>query len=257
MFYNLESDFLSFLNQTKFEEKALNNFLSKYTPNQAPKIKEEIKSDIEFLKLFDLASTQYSTKEVLSTRRGMIAILCHRIFKAFLIENPKSLFEIEILARFVQASTNVEIHPKASLASPLAIDHGHGTVIGATSIIGKDFFCYHRITLGASGQINKSQRRHPKLGNNISMGNGSQILGPSIIQDHISIGSNSSIIDSIIESNVRISPGVIISKVLIPQNTDVFAYLPEKREYLIKEKGKNETEIKKFKKINIANITDE
>ncbi len=235
-----------------FSEKKWEKFLIKYfEPEILKNLQTKIDSDICFFQKKDPASKDYKLAQILSIRRGMIAIVAHRIFQEILKKNSTKIFEIEVIAKFIQTGTNVEIHPKANLESPFAIDHGHGTVIGETTITNSNIFCYHNVTLGASNYKSKTKRRHPKLGSNIFLGNGSQILGPSILDNNISVGSKSMILDSIIENDVIISPNVFISKVIVPSGMKVFANLPLDKKYLIKEKNESTTTVKNLEEINI------
>lgn len=178
----------------------------------------------------------------------MMAILAHRIFQKLLSDFPENIFEVEVMAKRVQALTNVEIHPKAKLGKSFAIDHGHGTVIGETTETGENIFIYHGVTLGATGRKSKNGRRHPRLGNNIFLGNGSQILGPSVLEDDIQISSEAMILDAYLSSGVTVSPGVTVSKVVVPQGMKIFAYDPVERKYVVQKKGELKVEKLKLKK---------
>ncbi len=84
--------------------------------------------------------------------------------------------------------TGIEINLGAKLGKRVFIDHGSGTVIGQTSIIGNDVLIYHGVTLGATKSI--SGRRHPKIGNNVTIGAGAKVLGAINIGDNVIIGAN-------------------------------------------------------------------
>ena len=49
----------------------------------------------------------------------------------------------------------IEIHPNAKIGKNLFIDHGIGTVIGETSIIGDNCIIYHNVTLGSVYNIKR------------------------------------------------------------------------------------------------------
>lgn len=241
------------LNHGKISPQKWQTFLDTYFTNElARDINEQIKVDLDFFRKNDPASGNYTWYQILSVRRGMIAIVAHRIFQKMLAFNPDLVFEIEVLAKSVQVATNVEIHPQAQLGNNFAVDHGHGTIVGATTITGNFIFIYHGVTLGATGNLSKHDRRHPKLGNNIFLGNGAQILGPSVLEDNIHISSESMILDSYIESNVVISPGVIVSKVRVPQGCHIFGYDPKTRKYVTRHANKKETELVGFERINVS-----
>ena len=47
--------------------------------------------------------------------------------------------------------TGIEIHPGAQIGEGFFIDHGHGVVIGETTIIGNNVTLYQGVTLGGTG----------------------------------------------------------------------------------------------------------
>ncbi|HEY2795500.1 MAG TPA: serine O-acetyltransferase EpsC [Micromonosporaceae bacterium] len=99
-------------------------------------------------------------------------------------------------------SGGIEIHPGARIGRRLFIDHGCGTVIGETTVIGDDVTLYHQVTLGALGwrQDNRrlpGQRRHPALGSDVVVGANSVILGPVTVGDGARIGAKSYVVEDI------------------------------------------------------------
>ncbi|MER5641336.1 serine O-acetyltransferase [Kitasatospora sp. NPDC002227] len=102
-------------------------------------------------------------------------------------------------ARAVSALTKVlsggvEIHPGAEIGRRFFIDHGAGTVIGETAVIGDDVSVFHQVTLGSLGWWNdrareSGERRHPKLGNGVTVGAAATLLGPITIGDDALIGA--------------------------------------------------------------------
>ena len=63
-----------------------------------------------------------------------------------------------------------------------------GIVIGETAEIGDDVMLYHGVTLG--GQDLTKTKRHPTIGNNVTVGAGAKVLGPITIGDGSAIGAN-------------------------------------------------------------------
>lgn len=206
-------------------EDGLARFFDKYfTPSTAARLRSVLALDTTFFREWDPASTDYTDLQILSVRRGMAAIAAHRVFEVVLAHHPDMLYEVEVIAKGVQKNTNVEIHPCAHIGIPFGIDHGHGTVIGATTIIAERVFIYHGVTLGATGRRSKSDRRHPKVGNGVFFGNGSQVLGPSVLEDDVMLSSGVLIADSYLHAGVRVSLDVRVMHVVVPEKTRVYAY---------------------------------
>jgi serine O-acetyltransferase len=120
---------------------------------------------------------------------------------------------MRFLARFVsQVSrlfTGIEIHPGAELGRRLFIDHGIGTVIGETAIVGDDVTLYQGVTLGGTGK--EKGKRHPTLGNNISIGSGAKLLGNITIGDNCRVGAGSVVLRNVPANSTIVGvPGHIV-----------------------------------------------
>jgi serine O-acetyltransferase len=66
-----------------------------------------------------------------------------------------------------------------------------GVVIGETAVIGNDVLMYHGVTLG--GRTLESVKRHPTVGNNVSIGAGATLIGNITIGDNAIIGANTTV----------------------------------------------------------------
>lgn len=94
-----------------------------------------------------------------------------------------------LLTQFMRFLTGIEIHPGATIGRRFFIDHGVGVVIGETTTIGDDVMVYHGVTLG--GRSLQKGKRHPTVGNRVTVGAGAKVLGPLNIGDDSAIGANS------------------------------------------------------------------
>jgi len=94
-----------------------------------------------------------------------------------------------VLTQFMRFLTGIEIHPGATIGRRFFIDHGMGVVIGETTTIGDDVMVYHGVTLG--GRSLQQGKRHPTVGNRVTVGAGAKVLGPLNIGDASAIGANS------------------------------------------------------------------
>lgn len=102
-----------------------------------------------------------------------------------------------IIAEMAHSETGIDIHPKAQIAESFTIDHGTGTVIGATCIIGKNVKLYQGVTLGAKsfpldedGNPIKGVPRHPIIEDDVVIYAQATILGRITIGKGSVIGGN-------------------------------------------------------------------
>ena len=79
------------------------------------------------------------------------------------------------------------------------IDHGCGVVIGETAVVGDNCTIYQGVTLGGVGT--QKGKRHPTLGNNVTVGAGAKILGSFEVGDNCMIAANAVLLKPL-ESNV-------------------------------------------------------
>jgi serine O-acetyltransferase len=93
-----------------------------------------------------------------------------------------------ILTQLTRFLTGIEIHPGATIGRRFFIDHGMGVVIGETAELGDDVMVYHGVTLG--GRSLNQGKRHPTIGDRVTIGAGAKVLGPLLIGDDSAIGAN-------------------------------------------------------------------
>ncbi|CAM3174227.1 serine O-acetyltransferase EpsC [Prescottella defluvii] len=118
---------------------------------------------------------------------GLHAVWSHRIAHRMWAK-PALRGPARMLAQFTRFLTGVEIHPGATIGRRFFIDHGMGVVIGETTEIGDDVMIYHGVTLG--GRSLAKAKRHPTIGNRVTIGAGAKVLGPLVIGDDSAIGAN-------------------------------------------------------------------
>ena len=92
-----------------------------------------------------------------------------------------------LLSHFNRFLTGVEIHPAAAIGAGFFVDHGMGVVIGETTEVGDDVMLYQGVTLGGTGF--ERGKRHPTLGNGVTVGVGAKILGAVNVGDGAIIGA--------------------------------------------------------------------
>ncbi|WP_354574687.1 serine O-acetyltransferase EpsC [Frigoribacterium sp. UYMn621] len=97
-----------------------------------------------------------------------------------------------IYSQLVRSLTGVEIHPGATIGRRLFIDHGMGVVIGETAVVGDDVVLYHGVTLGGTSSVR--ERRHPTIGDRVTIGAGASVLGPVTIAHDSIVGANAVVV---------------------------------------------------------------
>ena len=144
-----------------------------------------------------------SKLSLILTYPGVKAIFCYKIANFFAVAKFDLIARIiSQLARFL---TGIEIHPKAKIGKNLFIDHGMGVVIGETSKIGDNVTIYHAVTLGGispsiDSEMQRHEKRHPSIGNDVVIGSGAQILGPVKIGNNSRIAANAVVVNDVKEN---------------------------------------------------------
>ena len=141
----------------------------------------------------DPATADVSTPEILATWPGVQALLAYRLAHRLDCSRVRLLpLVISYLSRVI---TGIEIHPRAVIGEGLFIDHGAGVVIGETAEIGRDVTLYQGVTLGGTGF--QAGKRHPTIGDNVTIGSGAKLLGPITVGHGAKIGANSVVIEDV------------------------------------------------------------
>jgi serine O-acetyltransferase len=101
-----------------------------------------------------------------------------------------------IMTELAHSKTGIDIHPGAQIGEYFSIDHGTGVVIGETTIIGNHVTLYQGVTLGAkSFKYDENGNmlnvpRHPIIEDHVTIYSNASILGRITIGHHSIIGGN-------------------------------------------------------------------
>lgn len=154
---------------------------------------DEVRADVRAARERDPAAQGISTLEVLTGWAGVQALLAHRVaHRLYRAEVP---FLPRAIAYCSRMCTGVEIHPDARIGAEFFIDHGAGVVIGETAEIGDRVTLYQGVTLGGTGF--QRGKRHPTLGDNVTVGSGAKLLGPISVGDGAKIGANTVVVEDV------------------------------------------------------------
>lgn len=167
----------------------LDNFCS-----SLPVVRERLRMDIEAayegdpaVRLREEIILSYPSLEAIAIQR-----LAHVLYKVDAPVIPRMMTE------WAHSRTGIDIHPGAAIGTYFFIDHGTGVVIGETCRIGNWVKLYHGVTLGArsfakdeAGHIVKGGKRHPDVGDRVTIYPNSTILGgDTVIGENSTIGAN-------------------------------------------------------------------
>jgi serine O-acetyltransferase len=153
----------------------------------------EVRADVAAARDRDPAAQGVSSFEILTSWAGVQALLAHRAAHA-LLEAGVPLLP-RVIAYVTRAITGVEIHPAAEIGAEFFIDHGSGVVIGETARIGDRVTLYQGVTLGGTGF--QRGKRHPTLGDNVTVGSGAKLLGPIAVGDNAKVGANTVVVEDV------------------------------------------------------------
>ena len=164
-----------------------------------PEIKRQLYTDVEAMFDNDPAAPNYG--EVIFCYPVVNTMTHYRI--AHKLHELKVPVIPRIITEQAHSKTGIDIHPGAQIGDYFSIDHGTGVVIGETAIIGNHVTLYQGVTLGAKSF------KYDEQGNMLN------VPRHPIIEDHVTIYSNASILgritighDSIIGGNIWLTHSV-------------------------------------------------
>jgi len=150
-----------------------------------------------------------SSAELVLCYPGLHAVWGHRT-SSWLWRHDRTLLA-RCCSSLTQRLTGVDIHPAAVLGPGLFIDHAIGVVIGETAEVGADVTIYHGVTLGGSS-LNRG-KRHPTVGDRVTIGAGAKVLGPITVGHDSRIGANAVVVKPVPPDSVVVGvPGQVIMR---------------------------------------------
>ncbi|GHT10011.1 serine acetyltransferase [Bacteroidia bacterium] len=157
-----------------------------------PAINALLLDDVAALEKIDPSAT--SKSEVIFAYPGLRAMISQRIAHQLLEQGVPLL--PRMISEMAHRDTGIDIHPATQIGKCFAIDHGTGTVIGSTAIIGNNVTIYQGVTLGAKKFATDATGkaldipRHPILEDNVTVYAGAKLMGRITIGHDSIIGSN-------------------------------------------------------------------
>jgi len=166
--------------------------------SRLPTIQRMLQKDLDAF--FDGDPAAHNREEVVLSYPGYFAIfiyrIAHELYRMDVAMIPR------IMTEYAHSQTGIDINPGATIGEYFFIDHGTGIVVGETSVIGDNVKMYQGATLGALSPVGMrsvpGERRHPKVGNNVTIYAGSTLLGGATeIGDNVVIGGNAFLTSSV------------------------------------------------------------
>jgi serine O-acetyltransferase len=174
-----------------------------------PAVREILQTDVEAA--FDGDPAAASKEEIIVSYPFIEAIAVQRLAHELYLR--KIALIPRIMTEWAHSRTGVDLNPGAKIGSHFFIDHGTGTVVGETAIIGNHVKMYHGVTLGAKstagGQKLRGSKRHPTIEDRVTIYPGATILGgETVIGAGSTIGGNVFIMDSVAPNSLVIYDGL-------------------------------------------------
>ncbi|MDD9828544.1 MAG: hypothetical protein OXU92_09270, partial [Deltaproteobacteria bacterium] len=171
-----------------------------------PAVRQLLSEDVEAAFEGDPAAKSFG--EILAAYPSIHAIavyrLAHELVRLQVPQLPR------IMTEHAHARTGIDIHPGARIGRRFFIDHGTGVVIGETSEIGDRVRLYHGVTLGAfsprRGQVVRGVKRHPSIGDDVTIYPGATILGGETVVGAGSVVNGNAYVTASVPPNSRVVP---------------------------------------------------
>jgi serine O-acetyltransferase len=176
---------------TKAETSRLAHSLTLDFLSNLPRVRDLLQTDTEAAFQGDPAAL--SREEVIVAYPFVEAIavqrLAHELYKQRVPLIPR------IMTEWVHGRTGIDLHPGAQIGAYFFIDHGTGTVIGETAVIGSHVKLYQGVGLVArslaGGQTLRGQKRHPTIEDNVTIyANATIVGGETVVGAGSTIGAS-------------------------------------------------------------------
>ena len=154
--------------------------LSEAFISQLPEMRSILATDAEAT--FNGDPAAQNAGEVVFCYPGFRAICNYRIaHQLYLLDVP---FIPRMITELAHSETGIDIHPGAKIGHHFSIDHGTGTVIGETSVLGNYVRIFQGVSLAGeklppdeNGNAIRGIARHPVLGDHVTVYSNATLIG--------------------------------------------------------------------------------
>jgi serine O-acetyltransferase len=156
-----------------------------------PRVRELLQTDTEAAYSGDPAA--FSREEVIVSYPFIEAVAVQRLAHELYLDNVPLI--PRIMTEWAHSRTGMDLHPGAQIGTHFFVDHGTGTVIGETAVIGNHVKMYQGVGLVArslaAGQALRGHKRHPTLKDRVTVYAGATIMGgDTVIGEGSTIGAS-------------------------------------------------------------------
>ena len=182
-----------------------------------PDIRIQLGTDVEAA--FNGDPAAQNINEVIFCYPGFRAICNYRIaHQLYMLGVP---FIPRMITEMAHSETGIGIHPGAQIGNFFSIDHGTGTVIGETSVIGNHVRIFQGVSLAGeklppdeNGNAIRGIARHPILDNHVTIYSNATLLG------RIHIGEGATICGNVWITQ-DVPAGTIVSQLTVDKTVDM------------------------------------
>jgi len=176
-----------------------------------PRVRELLKTDVDAARDGDPAAL--SREEIIVAYPFVESIAVQRMAHELYLREVALI--PRIMAEWAHSRTGMDLHPGAQIGTHFFIDHGTGTVVGETTIIGDHVKLYHGVTLGAKStadvELLRGKKRHPTIEDHVTIYPGATVLGgETIIGEGSTIGGNVFLTQSVPPHSLVVFEGVTV-----------------------------------------------
>jgi serine O-acetyltransferase len=185
-----------------------------------PRVRELLQTDTEAAYNGDPAA--FSKEEVIVAYPFIEAIAVQRLAHELYLDNIALI--PRIMTEWAHTRSGMDLHPGARIGTHFFVDHCTGTVVGETADIGNHVKMYQGVGLVArslaAGQALRGQKRHPTIGDRVTVYAGATIIGGDTV-----VGE-----DSTIGASVFLTSSVPANSLVVLEATNVKVVPKKSRE---------------------------
>jgi serine O-acetyltransferase len=185
-----------------------------------PRVRELLQTDTEAA--FNGDPAAFSKDEVIVAYPFIEAIAVQRLAHELYLDNIPLI--PRIMTEWAHTRTGMDFHPGARIGTHFFVDHGTGTVVGESAIIGNHVKLYQGVGLVArslaAGQALRGQKRHPTIEDRVTVYAGATIIGGDTV-----IGAGSTI-----GASVFLTSSVPANSLVVLEATNVRVIPKQSRE---------------------------